>query len=92
MSGRNGGGKWQPTPVFLPGESRGLRSLVGYLVGSRPWGCKELDTTLHTHTHVWEEIGYEVGAGQGKCSTVGDDCTMVNIVETTKPHTLNGWV
>ena len=46
----------------------------------------------HTHTHVWEEIGYEVGVGQGKCCTVGDDCTMVNILETTKPHTLNGWV
>ena len=28
----------QPTPVFLPGESRGQRSLVGY----SPWGCKEL--------------------------------------------------
>ena len=26
--------KWQPTPVFLPGESRGQRSLVGY----SPWG------------------------------------------------------
>ena len=33
--------KWQPTPVFLPGESHGQRSLVGY----RPWGCKELDMT-----------------------------------------------
>ena len=33
--------KWQPTPVFLPGESHGLRSLVGY----SPWGCKESDTT-----------------------------------------------
>ena len=29
--------KWQPTPVFLPGESHGQRSLVGY----SPWGCKE---------------------------------------------------
>ena len=26
----------QPTPVFLPGESHGWRSLSGY----RPWGCK----------------------------------------------------
>jgi len=26
--------KWQPTPVFLPGESHGQRSLAGY----RPWG------------------------------------------------------
>ena len=32
---------WQPTPVFLPGESHGLRSLVGY----SPWGLKESDTT-----------------------------------------------
>ena len=27
---RWGEGKWQPTPVFLPGESLGQRSLVGY--------------------------------------------------------------
>ena len=33
--------KWQPTPVSLPGESHGRRSLVGY----SPQGCKELDTT-----------------------------------------------
>ena len=33
--------KWQPTPVFLPGESHGWKSLVGY----SPRGCKELDTT-----------------------------------------------
>ena len=33
--------KWQPTPVFLPGESHGQRSLVGY----SPWGCKESDRT-----------------------------------------------
>ena len=33
--------EWQPTPVFLPGEYHGQRSLVGY----SPWGCKESDTT-----------------------------------------------
>ena len=27
--------KWQPTPVFLPGESQGQWSLVGYIL----WGC-----------------------------------------------------
>ena len=32
---------WQPTPVFLPGESHGQRSLVGY----SPWHRKELDVT-----------------------------------------------
>ena len=36
--------KWQPTPVFLPGESHGKRSLAGY----SPWGCKESDTTEAT--------------------------------------------
>ena len=29
--------EWQPTPVFLPGESHGQRSLEGY----GPWGLKE---------------------------------------------------
>ena len=33
----------QPTPVFLPGEFHGPRSLVG----CSPWGHKELDTTEH---------------------------------------------
>ena len=54
--------KWQPTPVFLPGESRGRRSLVLPSMGSHrvghdwsnlavaaaycPWGCKVSDMTL----------------------------------------------
>ena len=38
-------GAWQPTPVFLPGESHGQRRLVGY--GS--WGHKEVDMTGGTH-------------------------------------------
>ena len=33
--------KWQLTSIFLPGESHGQRSLVGY----SPWGNEELDTT-----------------------------------------------
>ena len=31
-----------PTPVFLPGEFHGQRSLMSY----SPWGCKESDTTF----------------------------------------------
>ena len=38
------GRKWQPTPVFLPGDSQGR----GSLVGCRLWGCTELDTTEAT--------------------------------------------
>ena len=41
--------KWQPTPVFLPGESHGQKSLVGY----DPWGCKESAVTEHAHTHTY---------------------------------------
>ena len=33
--------EWLPTPVFLPGEFHGQRSLAGY----SPWGCKQSDTT-----------------------------------------------
>ena len=38
--------KWQPTPVFLPGEPHGQRSLEGY----SPWGHKESDTIEHLST------------------------------------------
>ena len=41
MHGRR---KWQPTPVFLPGESYGRRSLVG----CSPWGRTESDMTEAT--------------------------------------------
>ena len=37
--------KWQPTPVFLPGESHGWRSLIGY----SPWGRKASDMTEQLH-------------------------------------------
>ena len=47
--------KWQPTPVFLPGESHGQRSLVGY----SPWGHHESDMAEHTHIddtrHLWAQ-------------------------------------
>ena len=40
-SGRlSGGGHGNPLQLFLPGESHGQKSLVGY----SPWGCKELNT------------------------------------------------
>ena len=47
--------KWQPIPVFLPGESQGRGSMVGCCL----WGCTEADTTeatqqqqQHTSTEV----------------------------------------
>ena len=43
--------KWQPIPVFLPGECYGQRSLAGY---SR-WGCKESDMTEHLTLLLFEK-------------------------------------
>ena len=39
--------RWHPTPVLLPGESHGWRSLVG----CSPWGHEESDTTEQLHFH-----------------------------------------
>ena len=39
--------KWQPTPIFLPGEFYGQRRLAGY----SPWGCKESDTAERLTHH-----------------------------------------
>ena len=47
----SGEGKWQPTPVFLPGKSHRWRSIVGY----SPCGHKESDTTERLHSHILEK-------------------------------------
>jgi len=39
--------QWHPTPVLLPGNSHGRRSLGG----CSPWGLKESDTTERLHFH-----------------------------------------
>ena len=46
--------KRQPTPAFVPGDSHGQMSLVGY----SPWARKESDMTEHlsTHTHTHTQI------------------------------------
>ena len=50
--------QWLPTPVFLPGEFHGQRSLVS----CSPWGHKESDMTeqlTHTHMHVpWPRAAF----------------------------------
>ena len=43
---------WKPTPVFLPGEFYGQRSLVGY----SPRGRKESDTTERLHLPLEKEM------------------------------------
>ena len=54
-SGGSPGGGQQPTPVILPGESHGQRSLEGY----SPECYKELDRTEvaeHACTHIQSEV------------------------------------
>ena len=46
---------WQPTPVFLPGESHRQRSLAGY----SPQSCKELDTTDVTLVCMHVSVYYQ---------------------------------
>ena len=41
--------EWHPTPVFLPGQFHGQRSLGGY----SPWGHKELDMTEWLTLSLW---------------------------------------
>ena len=54
--------KWQPTPVFLPGESHGQRSLVG----CRLWGRTESDTTeviwQQQHFRIWTCVRWFSGS------------------------------
>ena len=48
-----GGGAWQPTPVFLPGESHGQKSLAGSDTCAHAHkyklACEK--TLIHTHAH-----------------------------------------
>ena len=59
--------EWQFTPVFLPGESHGQKSLAGY----SPWGHKESDTTEVTEqarTHIQHSIKSENTAVENRYS------------------------
>ena len=66
--------KWQPTPVFLPGESHGQESLVGYSL--QVWRVR----------HDWSDLTHKEGAvivphaekwaaGQFPCSSAGKEST-----------------
>ena len=57
--------KWQPTPVFLPGESQGQRSLAGYSAK----GPKELDTT-----EMMRAVGMEYLLTQHSAHEEGSSC------------------
>ena len=84
---------WQPTPVFLPEEFHGQRSLVGY----SPWGFKELDTTecltlsLHFTLYIYQFSSVQ---SLQSCPTLCNpmDCSMPGLpvphqlLELTQTH------
>ena len=80
--------KWQPTPVFLPGESQGQ----GSLVGCRLWGRTESDTTEATQQQQhfdrkWQPtLVFLPGESQGQRSLVGCrlwGCTESDMTDVT---------
>ena len=78
--------KWQPTPVFLPGESHRQKNLVGY----SPRSHKELDMTkrLHFHFHFLLKNSYpnkcEVTSHYGFDLHFPVDCGMKNSYDQEK--------
>ena len=77
--------EWLATPVFLPGEFHGRRSLAGF----SPWGCKELDTTEHLsmHTHlIFKSVShfeFIFVYGMRVCSNFTDLYELSNFPNTT---------
>ena len=70
----------QPTPIFLPGESHGQRSLVAY----NPSGCKELDTTeVTSHAHTLALMNLN----QYSKIFPGDTCTFKFENSCSRSHT-----
>ena len=58
--------QWHPTPVLLPGKSHGQRSLVG----CRPWGHEESDTTEWLHFHFSLSCTGEGNGNPLQCSSL----------------------
>ena len=70
--------KWQPTPVLLPGESHGGRSLVAF----SPWGRKEwtqLSDFTFTFTFPRQGLKYK----ENKIPMFND--LMVKVENSNKP-------
>ena len=80
--------KWQPTPVFLPGEFLGQRSLTGYSL----WGRKESDTTerlslfpvMHWRRQWQPTPVFLPGESQGRRSLVGFHLWVRTELDTTE--------
>ena len=70
--------KWQPTPVFLPGESQGW----GSLIGCRLWGHTELDTTEATQKQQQQQT----------LSTATDTLLNISFISISVIHLTGGLI
>ena len=74
--------KWQPTPVFLPGESHGQSNLAGY----SPWGRKELDMTEATWLAYMHDTNLEtckVFTGLSSFHTGNENPTLYGFTDSS---------
>ena len=74
--------KWKPTPVFLPGQVYGQRSLVGF----SPCSCKELGTVEWLRIYAWvSTVGKHV-----VCSSIlrGGDFPRAGSLLSSRKHNL----
>ena len=80
--------KWQPTPVLLPGNSHGQRSLVG----NSPWGRKELDMTEQLNNNslliVWIPAISQVSIPSPSLHFLGDPHSLFLQKSSESPFTI----
>ena len=62
--------KWQPTPVFLPGESHGQRTLVGYSL----WGRRRVGQDLATKQQKRVEYALTLAGLREKHRNLSSGC------------------
>ena len=84
--------KWQPTPVFLPGESQGWGSLVGCCL----WVRTESDTTEATQQQQQQINNVEKPCSKhntkflvSNSPTAEGDMQLTNVQLTLEQHGLN---
>ena len=70
--------KWQPTPVFLPGESQGRGSLLGCSL----WGRTELDTTEATQQQQ-QQVGHNFSWLQSPCAVILEPQKIKSVTVST---------
>ena len=81
------GRKWQSTPVFLPGESHGRRSLVDY----SPGGRKESDTTERLHLTSPKEAALQMQLTNVLMGCLGG-AVVKNLLANAEDSGDRGWI